>query len=278
MSCFICKFYYYYLFFSFSYFISLFVKCLPSISSFSTGSSYPPSTHVSGPPSHYAFCESRSESMSRHASRPDTPMDVSITSGSKRSIDENLLGRLKAAGLTINESLCYDTNPSVQVMYQRYTHIFEIQGQIADMVAENKWLKQFGKYPNKTEVIGLFVAKTTWHNSYAKVFPMVDGYEDMVAWLEGHADAKSDLDLWGVAKPKYTITDLGEWLKKQKGKKAVKSVAKSAKGVKEKEKKQGSGSGAGKGNQREVKQKEVDSEQVDNRKKSHKKKKVTASG
>ena len=285
MSCFICKFYYYYLFFSFSYFISLFVKCLPSISSFSTGSSYPPSTHVSGPPSHYAFSESRSESMSRHAlseshsrSRPDTPMDVSITSGSKRSIDENLLGRLKAAGLTINESLCYDTNPSVQVMYQRYTHIFEIQGQIADMVAENKWLKQFGKYPNKTEVIGLFVAKTTWHNSYAKVFPMVDGYEDMVAWLEGHADAKSDLDLWGVAKPKYTITGLGEWLKKQKGKKAVKSVAKSAKGVKEKEKKQGSGSGAGKGNQREVKQKEVDSEQVDNRKKSHKNKKVTAMG
>ena len=205
-------------------------------------------------------------------------MDVSITSGSKHSIDENLLGRLKAAGLTINESLCYDTNPSVQVMYQCYTHIFEIQGQIADMVAENKWLKQFGKYPNKTEVIGLFVAKTTWHNSYAKVFPMVDGYEDMVAWLEGHADAKSNLDLWGVAKPKYTITDLGEWLKKQKDKKAVKSVAKSAKGVKEKEKKQGSGSGAGKGNQREVKQKEVDSEQVDNRKKSHKKKKVTASG
>ena len=245
MSCFICKFYYYYLFFSFSYFISLFVKCLPSISSFSTGSSYPPSTHVSGPPSHSAFSESHSESMSRHASCPDTPMDVSITSGS--NIDENLLGRLKAAGLTINESLCYDTNPSVQVMYQRYTHIFEIQGQIADMVAENKWLK------------------TTWHNSYAKVFPMVDGYEDMVAWLEGHADAKSDLDLWGDIKPNYSITDLGEWLKKQKGKKVVKSVmkstAKSAKGVKEKEKKQGSGSGAGKGNQKEVKQKEESQEE-----------------
>ena len=71
-------------------------------------------------------CHALSESHSR--SCPDTPMDVSITSGSKHSIDENLLGRLKAAGLTINESLCYDTNPTVQVMYQRYTHIFEIQG------------------------------------------------------------------------------------------------------------------------------------------------------
>jgi hypothetical protein len=255
----------------------LFVKCLPKSPSFSSGSSYPPSTHVS---------ESRSASMSRYAlseshshSRPDTPMDVSVPSGSGRTIDENLLGRLKAAGLTINESLCYDTNPTLQVMYQRYTHIHDIQAQIADMVAEHKWLTKFGKYPNKTEIIGLFVAKTTWHNSYAKVFPMVDSYEHMLAWLEGDPDAKSDLDLWGVTKSKYSIADLGEWLKKQKGKKVVKSVTKfavkSAKGAKEKEKekKQGSGSGAGKGN----KQKGVEPEQADN-KKSHKKKKVTGSG
>ena len=221
--------------------------------------------------SHHALSESHSHSC------PDTPMHLSVPSGSKCSIDENLLHRLKAAGLMIKESLCYDTNPTLQVMYQRYTHIFEIQGQIADMVAEHKWLAQFGKYPNKTEVIGLFVAKTTWHNSYAKVFPMVEGYEHMVAWLEGDPDAKSDLDLWGVTKSRYSITDLGDWLKKQKGKKAVKSVMKSTKGVKEKEKKQesGSGSGTGKGKQ---KQKEVESEQVDSRKKSHKKKKVTASG
>ncbi|EDR02211.1 uncharacterized protein LACBIDRAFT_332556 [Laccaria bicolor S238N-H82] len=229
-------------------------------------------------------CHAFSESHSR--SRPDSPMDVSAPSGSKCSIDENLLGRLKAAGLTVNESLCYDTNPTLQVMYQRYTHIYELQGKINDMVAEHKWKAQFGKYPNKTEVIGLFVAKTTWHNSYAKVFPMVEGYEDMVAWLEGDPDAKSDLDLWGVTKSKYSITDLVEWLKKQKGKKVGKSVtkstAKSPKGLKEKEKIQGSqsgaGAGAGKGNQKGVKQKEVESEQADNRKKSHKKKKVTASG
>ncbi|EDR08987.1 uncharacterized protein LACBIDRAFT_326640 [Laccaria bicolor S238N-H82] len=162
----------------------------------------PPSTHVSGPSSHYALSESRSESMSHYAfyeshshSHPDTLMDVSVPSGSKHSIDENLLGRLKTAGLTINESLCYDTNPTLQVMYRHYTHIFELQGQINDMVAEHKWQTKFGKYSNKTEVIGLFVAKTTWHDSYAKVFPMVEGYEHMVAWLEGDPDAKSDLDL-----------------------------------------------------------------------------------
>jgi hypothetical protein len=100
----------------------------------------------------------------------------------------------------------------------------------------------------------------------------------MLAWLEGDSDSKSDLELWGVTKMKYSLTDLGEWLKKQKGKKVVK--AKSTKGEKEKEKKQGSGSGSGVGreDQRELKQKEVVPEQVDNKKRSHKKKKVIASG
>ena len=192
------------------------------------------------------------------------------------------LRRLKTAGLQINESLCYDTSPGLQVMYQRYIHIHKIQAQVADMNAERKWPADVGKYPNKTEIIGLFVAKTTWHNSYAKLFPTAEGYEDMLAWLEGDPNSKSDLELWGVTKLKYTLVDLEEWLKKQKGKKVVKSMMKSAakpaKGAKEKEKKQGSGSCVGKGDQTELKQKEVATEQVDNKKRSHKKKKVTASG
>ena len=215
-------------------------------------------------------------------SRPDTPMDISVPLGSKHTIDETLLNKLRAAGLTINDSLCYDTNPTLQVMYQRYAHINELQAKISDMVAERKWPAEVGKYPNKTELIGLFVAKTTWHTSYAKIFPMAEGYEHMLAWLEGDSDRKSDLDLWGTTKSRYSIADLGEWLKKQKGKKAVKPVMKSAvkstKGAKEKEKekekKQGSASGSGgKGNQ-----KEVESDQGDIKKRSHKKKKGAASG
>jgi len=229
----------------------------------------------------HAFSESHSRPATSH-SCPDTPMDVSVPSG-QCTIDENLLCRLKSAGLTINDSLCYDTNPTLQVMYQCYTHIHEIQAQVADLVAERKWPTGLGKYPNKTEITGLFVAKTTWHNSYAKIFPMAEGYEDMLAWLEGASDSKSDLDLWGVTKSKYSLADLGDWLKKQKGKKVVKSVmksaAKSAKGAKEKEKKQGlaSGSGIREGTSKEVKQKEVVPEGVDNKKRSHKKKKVAAS-
>ena len=53
----------------------------------------------------------------------------------------------------------------------------------------------------------------------AKLFPTAEGYEDMSVWLEGESDCTSDLELWGVMKSKYTLAYLGEWLKKQKGKK-----------------------------------------------------------
>ena len=121
-----------------------------------------------------------------------------------------------------------------------YIHIHKIQAQIADKVADCKWPADVGKYPNKTEIIGLFGTKTAWHNSYAKLFPTAEGYEDMQAWLEGHPNSKLDLELLGVTKLKYTLVDLEECLKKQKGKKVVKSMmksaAKSAEGAKEKEK------------------------------------------
>ncbi|KIJ96233.1 hypothetical protein K443DRAFT_10768 [Laccaria amethystina LaAM-08-1] len=74
---------------------------------------------------------------------------------------------------------------------------------------------------------------------------------------------------WPADIPLFT-----EWMKGKKAVKfAAKSAAKSAKGGKEKEKKQGSGSGSGIG-----KQEEVAAEEVHNKKRSHKKKKVAASG
>ncbi len=59
-----------------------------------------------------------------------------------------------------------------------------------------------------------------------KVFPFVEGYKDMQSRLDGSDDCKSDLQIWGVVKSKYTVGDLIEWIEKQKGKKG-KSPSKS---------------------------------------------------
>ncbi|KAF8800501.1 hypothetical protein BYT27DRAFT_7021576, partial [Phlegmacium glaucopus] len=193
--------------------------CLPQTPSFALGS-YPPGS---------------SYPSSTHLSEVHSCADTSVSlSGPKRTrVDEELLHKLKAAGLTINHSLCYDMNPTLQVMYQRYIHIHEIQAKISDMVSERVWPRELGKSLNQTDIIGLFVAKTTWHNSYAKLFPVAEGCEDMRAWLEGDG-VKSDLEVWGVVKSKYTVGDLAEWVKGLKGKKKP-AVKKSMKG-KEKEK------------------------------------------
>ncbi len=114
-----------------------------------------------------------------------------------------------------------------------------------------------------------------------KVFPFVEGYEDMQSGLDGSDDCKSDLQIWGVVKSKYTVGDLIEWIEKQKGKKgkspsksvatfSTKPTTKSAKG---KELVAASESGVKKG-----KEKEVVVEEVEKKKKKSHKKKPAASG
>ena len=266
---------------------NFFYKCLPETPFFTTGPSHPPSTHLSGSTSHHGISESYS--------RPATPMDGHSKHEWEWEVDTKLLGRLKVAGLEVDESLCWNLNPTLQVMYRRYVHANEIYAQVTEMVNEQTWPAKLGKAPNFTDIIRLFVARTTWHNSYKVVFPCAEGYKDMLAWLEEDADCKSDLELWGVVKPRYTLTDLTKWITKQKGKKtqsttkstisttkptpksATKSAAKSTikggvKGKgKEKEQPVASGSGVKKG-----KEKEVVQEKVNNKKKSHKKKEVAS--
>jgi len=194
-----------------------YLKCLPEAPFFSTGSSYPPSTNLSG------FSESHSYSAT--ALEPSLP---SADSKRVRNYDKALVARLQSAGLEVYEFLCLDLKPTLQIMYQCYIHGTQLWGQISDMVNERTWPKALGKAPNHTEVVLLFVAKTTWHEIYARVFPLVDGYEDMQAWLEEDPNRKSDLQIWKVINSKYTIKDLKGWLKKQKGKKPMTPAIKSA--------------------------------------------------
>ena len=158
-------------------------------------------------------------------------------------------------------------------MYQRYIQVNEILAKISDMDNNRSWPSELGKSPNQTEVIGLFVAKTTWHNTYVKIFPLVDGFEEMQNWLTGDPNRKPDLEVWGTVKSKYTTGDLMEWItnknEEQQPKKSKSSSSKSTKNAKGKEKEIGSasGSGAKKGNAKK---------EVAGKKKDHKKKATTS--
>ena len=58
----------------------------------------------------------------------------------------------------------------------------------------------------------MFFQKTQWHLTYAKAFPKLSGYPEMVSWLEDSEEKLSDLELWGIVKPTYTFSDLLECL------------------------------------------------------------------
>jgi hypothetical protein len=128
------------------------------------------------------------------------------------------------------------------------------------MVSARKWPRELRKPPNRTEIIELFVAKTTWHHTYAKIIPRALEYEDMEAWLKDDSDSLSALELWGYEPHlRYTTADLKDWLDSEDKKKSMKKPA--AKGVKatkavqkgkakESQVASESGSGSGKGKEK----------------------------
>jgi len=127
--------------------------------------------------------------------------------------------------IDFDQNLCQNiVKPTLQVLYQRYCTVNDVQRQVDQMNKDRTWK---GPTMTKTEVTNIFVAKTTWFNFYKIQMPAAEKQDDMIAWLTDADDAPSDADLWGEAQDHYTLTDLDNWLIKKLGKKAkvVKKVA-----------------------------------------------------
>ena len=172
-------------------------------------------------------------------------------------MDEELLAKLESAGLEFDHAICFDNNPSLQVIYKRYTVANNLISQVNKMDKDRNWPQELGKSPNNTEIISLFVAKTTWYQTYVKILSRLIGYSDMVAWLVEDPDSKPELELWegvGEGRAQYTIIDLQEWLDLQDKKKSTKvkktKVTKGGEKGQAKESQVASGSGKGKGKEK----------------------------
>jgi hypothetical protein len=178
--------------------------------------------------------------------------------------------------IEFDQKLCQNLiKPTLQVLYQRYCAINDTQRQVDQMNKDRTWK---GPTLTKTEIVNVFVARTTWFNFYHIQFKEAEKKDDMNAWLTEADDAPSDADLWGEAKDHYTLTDLDNWVTKRVGKKpqVVKKVAGKAQVVK---KVAGKASVKGKGNvnasQSTDKGKGKEKQVVPKPVKSHKKKPTT---
>ena len=68
--------------------------------------------------------------------------------------------------------------------------------------------------PTATELIEIFVAKSTWYSAYQTAFSEVArNYPDMQAYLDGDDSCPPEQEIWGYKQAEgYSLTDLNKWL------------------------------------------------------------------
>jgi len=209
-----------------------------------------------------ASSEGGSHFNSRHESPAES--DSEPLNPKERQLNPKHMKCLTKNQIEFDLELCQNIDkPTLQLLYQRYCAVNNIHRQVDQMTKDRTWK---GVSITKTEIIGLFVAKTTWHKSYRTQMPAAETHNNMRAWLTEAEDAPSDADLWGDAKDHYTLKDLDDWLKKKAGKKAkvVKKVGVRA-----------IAAGKAKANVAQSSGKGKEKEQEPKAKKSHKKKSTT---
>jgi hypothetical protein len=97
------------------------------------------------------------------------------------------------------------SNTDVHTLYMKYQEYLQARSVMLEMIAAGTWT-----LPTLTndKLIEIFVSKSTWHSRYSKLFPQVQAYPHLVAWLEHTSDAVSGATLFGVAKQTYMFQDL----------------------------------------------------------------------
>ena len=113
--------------------------------------------------------------------------------------------------LEIPKSLTQRDNVSLSFAWSKYKAHNAAEHLLKKIVAEGQWPSA---YPNlsQTQLIEVFIAKSSWHATYKPVFSRVSSYQEMVDWLENADDCMEDSELWGEKKSNYTFVDLTNWL------------------------------------------------------------------
>jgi len=160
---------------------------------------------------------------------PGSPSESEASESPKakeRVLNPKHLKCLAKNNIDFDIALCQNIKePSLQLLYRRYCVVNDIFHQVHKLSENKTWN---GAKLTKTEIISLFVAKSTWHESYRMQMPATETQEQMRAWLAGEKDGPSDADIWGDVQDYYSLKDLDSWLERKLGKK--KQVVKKAMG------------------------------------------------
>ena len=143
-----------------------------------------------------------------------------------------------ATTLEIPVHLTDRTNHDLHMSYAKYLAFLEATKTLSKMTTEDAW--PHGKLTND-DIIEVFVSKSAYFRSYAKIFPLVKQYPAMQKWLQNEDGAPLVFEVWGNMKQNFEnlkvvldnfVNASAKKDKKGKGKSHEKVSAKSASGSK----------------------------------------------
>jgi len=130
--------------------------------------------------------------------------------------------------LEIPSHLTNRAERNIHFAYEKYKAYLSATQTLSTRISEGTWP---GKKPSSTNLIEIFLSKSMWFSHYKPAFSKVSNYPLMIEWLENRDDKPSDLEVWGVEKAYYSLTDLRKFVehgtlaeKKTTGKKKAKDV------------------------------------------------------
>ncbi|KIL55550.1 hypothetical protein M378DRAFT_90762 [Amanita muscaria Koide BX008] len=110
--------------------------------------------------------------------------------------------------LNIPEQLTVATkNADVRLSYAKYKACLNAQETLGLKIKDGTWPSSVKK-PTITQIIEIFVSKTSWHKYMTKAFHDISHHAGLKAWLEDEAGGPTDIVVWGKNQATYTISDL----------------------------------------------------------------------
>jgi hypothetical protein len=174
--------------------------------------------------------------------RPATTASVTVSSTTTLSTSSRLPPIPKEELmelLNIGSHFANRSDKSLAFAYLKYKSYNLAIQELNQLVSSGDYPATY-RHATATEVVEIFISKTTWHSSYIPCFSKLANYPLMVEWLEKEdGDEPTDEDVWGYKKSSYSFVDLKAWLelKDKKGKKKQTPESSVQKGGKKKGKK-----------------------------------------
>ena len=112
---------------------------------------------------------------------------------------KNPMSQLIKDTLNISDGLTDHGKIDLRMAYAKYLAIHDVDKRLAKMRTDRTWTQK----STFTDIIQVFMSKTVYHRSSAKIFPLAPRYPLMEKWLLNTEDAPTNDQVWKGKKQTY---------------------------------------------------------------------------